>query len=837
MTANDIIQLYFDDYKKKRQENPLHIEDGILSRFEENLPMKPLNEEQTKAVVELICQNEKEDFFKLLLNQVEGGTCGSAKVKANFLKKIALGEKVFKNFSRMDAVNHLSYMKGGYNIPCLVDLLEVEDIAENVVQKLSNLVLIHQNFDRVLDLYKSGNLHAKNLLNLWALGSWYSKRPNLPEETKVIIFKVPDEIEASTDFLSHSKGGHTRTDIPFHGKHYFMNKDLLDELDRIKKENPNIQVAFVADKIGTSSSRKSGMNNVEWNVGIENEDTQFLPNKKTRAIIFAGSVLGPIFGKTASDMGSIILRVNTNLFKTGDIVKINWKSCCILDNEEKVIEHFNNLKSVDFEMIRAGGGTVYRMGKLLTDKARKVLGVKTSLPYQVAQQLNETCPMTAGQKVIAKAANVSSVKPGQIVYAKVDTVASQDTTGPMTVQEIEGTLAATDFAVPLFLQSQCHNAAMGFRTDSVIKNNSKLAGFIKNMGGIALDMGDGIIHSWLNEMVLPDTIVVGGDSHTRVPTALSFPLGSGGIAEAATTGVTEICVPKSVLVKIKGEFCQGITVRDLVNYIPYKALKIYGRNIFEGSLIEFRRIGQPFNMIDVFKLTNSSAERSAAAAYFEMDEEYVANYVKQSSIPVVQRLIEEGYDNNGVLISRLKQLEEFVKNPVKMKADKNAIYEVELEIDLSEIKEPFIACPHTPDNVKSLSNLSGTLVDFGFIGSCMSGKEDFVNFAKIIGQDKLKTEVWAATTTKIVRENLKNELKILEKAGVRIEISGCSLCMGNQERVKGKKNVLTTSTRNFKARMGDEASVFLVSAELEAISVKLGRFPTVEEYFKEISNV
>lgn len=836
MTAESIIQFYFDDYKMRRKVDPLHIEDGTLSRFEEGLPMKPLNEEQTSAVVELICQN-KEELLEIFLNQVEGGTCASARIKADFLKEVALGKKVLKSFSREDAVDHLSYMKGGYNIPCLVDLLKVDDIADLTVNKLSNLVLIHQNFDQVVDLYRSGNLYAKKLLDSWASGSWYSNRSDLPEETKVVVFKVPDEIEASTDFLSHSKGGHTRTDIPFHGKHYFMNKELLDELDGIKRKYPSIQVAFVADKIGTSSSRKSGMNNVEWNVGIENEDTKFLPNKRTRAIIFAGSVLGPIFGKTASDMGSIIIRVNTNLFKTGDIVNINWKSGCILDSDGKVIEHFNNLKPVDFEMIKAGGGTAYRMGKLLTDKARKILGVDKKLPYQVIPRLDEECPMTAGQKVIAKAANVLSVRPGQIIYAKVDTVASQDTTGPMTVQEIEGTLAATDFAVPLFLQSQCHNAAVGFRTENVVKNNTKLANFIRKMGGVALNMGDGIIHSWLNELVLPDTIVVGGDSHTRVPTALSFPLGSGGIAEAATTGVTEICVPKSVLVKIKGEFRQGITVRDLVNYIPYKALGIYGKNIFEGSLIEFRRIGQPFNMIDVFKLTNSSAERSAAAAYFEMEGEYVADYLKQSSIPVIQRLIQEGYDNNGVLSSRLNQIESYIKNPVKVKADENATYEAELEIDLSEIEEPFIACPHTPDNVKPLSDLSNTVVDFGFIGSCMSGKEDFVNFVKLVGNDKLKTEVWAATTTKIVRENLKEELKFLEKVGVRVEISGCSLCMGNQERVKGKKNVLTTSTRNFKARMGDEASVFLVSAELEAISVKLGRFPTVDEYFREIINV
>ncbi|MBR1945035.1 MAG: bifunctional aconitate hydratase 2/2-methylisocitrate dehydratase [Alphaproteobacteria bacterium] len=838
MTAEEILQAYEKAYETPLPFDSKHPEDGTLSRRQDGLPPLPLNAEQTAACVELLEKGEWTDkVLSLLLNRIPAGTGDAAKIKAGFLGRVALEKINISGLTPEQAIEHLGYMRGGHNISVLIDLLTKQKTADRVVEVLSRLVLIHQAITDIARLYRTGSKHALKLLESWAKAEWFSKRSEFESETKLVVFKIPDEIEASTDFLSHSKGGHTRTDIPFHGKHYFMNKELLDELNALKAAHPMIPVALAADKIGTSSSRKSGMNNVEWNIGIENEDTRFLPDKKTRAVIFAGRVLGPIFAKTAEDMGSIIVRTNTDALRTGQIVRVLWKKGLILsENGDKVAE-FPALTRNDFDMLRVCGATNFRMGRILTMAAQKILGKTYPLPYTENTVEVRECPMTAAQKIIAGAAGVKSVSVGQTVYAKVDTVASQDTTGGMTVQELQGTLAAMKLAVPLLLQSQCHNAAMRFRTESVVAANKKLTDYMHSIGGITLNMGDGIIHSWLNELVVPNTIVVGGDSHTRTPTALSFPLGSGGIAEAAATGVTEITVPGSVLVRLTGEFKQGITVRDLVNYIPYKAQKLLGKNVFEGSIIEFRRIGKPFDMIDVFKMTNASAERSAAAAYFEQEAQTVAEYVKNHSLPIIEQLIKAGYDNNGVLENRKKALEEYIENPRTVTADDKAKYVSVLDIDLSEIDQPYIACPHTPDNVKPLSELAGMPAEFCFIGSCMSGKKDFEAFERITrDMEKLACETWAAPPTRLIEAELKKVLDVLKKRGVRVEVSGCSLCMGNQERVQGNRNVLTTSTRNFKARMGDEVSVYLVSAELEAAAAKTGTFPNVETYFKAVEN-
>ncbi|MBO4520608.1 MAG: bifunctional aconitate hydratase 2/2-methylisocitrate dehydratase [Alphaproteobacteria bacterium] len=838
MTAEEILQAYEAAYEQPRPFDAKHPQDGTLSRRQDGLPPLPLNAEQTAACVELLEKGEQTDkALSLLLNRVPAGTGDAAKIKAGFLGQVASGKTTVGGLTDEQAIEQLGYMKGGQNIPVLINLLTKRKTAAKAVEVLSRLVLIHQAVTDVARLYRTGNKAAAKLLESWAKAEWFSRRPEFEAETKLAVFKIPDEIEASTDFLSHSKGGHTRTDVPFHGRHYFMNEELLNELNALKAKNPEIQVALAADKIGTSSSRKSGMNNVEWNIGIENEDTRFLPDKKTRAVIFAGRVLGPIFAKTAEDMGSIIVRTNTDVLQTGMIVRAVWQKGLILSESGEKIAEFEPLSQSSLDMLRAGGATNFRMGRILTAAAQKILGKTFSLPYAEKKIEQQNRPMTAAQKIIAKAAGVKSVCSGQIVYAKVDTVASQDTTGGMTVQELQGTLAAMTLAVPLLLQSQCHNAAMGFRTEAVVAANKKLVDYMRSIGGITLNMGDGIIHSWLNELVVPNTIVVGGDSHTRTPTALSFPLGSGGIAEAAATGVTEITVPDSVLVCLTGEFKQGVTARDLVNYIPYKAQKLFGKNVFEGTIIEFRRTGSLFDMIDVFKMTNASAERSAAAAYFEQDAQTVADYVKNHSLPIVKRLIEAGYDNNGALENRRKALEEYVENPQAVTADDKAEYAYVLDIDLSEIDQPYVACPHTPDNVKPLAELAGTKAEFCFIGSCMSGKKDFEAFERLTrGAEKLAVETWAAPPTRLIEAELKDVLGALKKRGVRVEIPGCSLCMGNQERVQGKRNVLTTSTRNFKARMGDEASVYLVSAELEAVAAKTGVFPDVETYFKAVNN-
>lgn len=839
MTDEETLLAYDAAYDAPRAFDPKHPEDGVLSRKQDGLPPKPLTAAETAACVSLLERGEKTArALDLLLNRVASGTGEAAAVKAAFLGRVAMREVTVDGLTPKQAVERLADMKGGWNVPVLVSLLNGENTAADAVAALSGLVLVHQAVQDVAKLSEAGNGYAAALLESWARAEWFSARRPLEEATTLVVFKIPDEIEASTDFLSHSKGGHTRTDVPFHGKHYFMNAEMLDALNALKSAHPDIPVALAADRIGTSSSRKSGMNNVEWNIGIENADTRFQPDKKTRAVIFAGRVLGPIFAKTAQDMGSIIVRVNTDVLHTGDIVRAVWRTGELLNQEGAVVATFPPLTQSETDALRAGGATMFRMGKILTAAAAAALGKNFDLPYAVEKVEDVERPMTAAQKVIAAAAGLKSVRAGQTVYARVDTVASQDTTGGMTVQELQGTLAAMKLAVPLFLQSQCHNAALGFRTPAVVAANGALVDFVKNFGGIALHMGDGIIHSWLNELVVPDTIVVGGDSHTRTPTALSFPLGSGGVAEAAATGVTEITVPESVLVVLKGDFRKNITVRDLVNYIPYKAQRLFGKNVFEGTIIEFRREGTPFDMIDVFKMTNASAERSAAAAYFEQNPETLAAYVDSHSLPVVEKLIGSGYDNNGALDCRARALRDYVENPHKARADADASYAAVLEIDLGEIDQPYVACPHTPDNVRPLSGIAGTPAGFCFVGSCMSGEKDFAAFERVTrGFERLAVETWIAPPTRLIERDLERAqvLQALSDRGARVEISGCSLCMGNQERVRGERNVLTTSTRNFKGRMGDDASVYLVSAQLAAVAAVGGAFPTVDEYFRMVA--
>lgn len=843
MTPADILKDYYRSYTMPGPADPKYPSADHLSRQDEGLPPLPLNEAQTKAVVTLLSDGgETPEILSLLLTQVEPGTAPAAQIKADFLGRVATGEVLLKGLSPSEAVQHLGYMRGGYNIPILIALLENEKTAGQAEKVLSNLVLIHGAFEKVAALAQKGNKHALALLESWAKAEWYTNRSDIPDRIETVVFKIPDSIEASTDFLSHSKGGHTRTDIPKHGKRYFMTAEMLRELEELKAAHPGIQVILAADKIGTSSSRKSGMNNVEWNIGIETEETRYIPNKKTRALIIAGRTLGPIFDKTAKDMGSVIIRANTDALKTGDRLSISLKDGKAYDAKGSLVFNFTEPSPQDIEMLHAGGGTAFRMGKILTANASKVLGKSYSLPYDVpdySQVLKKQ--MTAAQKIIAQAAGLDTVIPGMTVYARVDTVASQDTTGPMTVQELQGSLAAMKLSVPLFLQSQCHTAARGFRTPEVVEANMRLTSFIKDLGGIALNMGDGIIHSWLNEMVMPNTIVVGGDSHTRTPTALSFPLGSGGIAEAAATGVTEIVVPESVLVLLKGELRQGITVRDLVNFIPYKAQEIYGKkiNIFEGRLIEFRREGLPMEMIDAFRLTNASAERSATAAYFEQYPQDVAHHLKSVSIPLLKQMIKAGYDNGNALKNRCAEMEKWAVSAAGIRADDGAEYAYVLAIDLNEIDQPYIACPETPDNVKPLSEVENTPIGAAFVGSCMSSYRDFANFERIVRSiKKFPVDLWMAPPTRMTALMLEQEgiRQRLEEKGVRFEEPGCSLCMGNQERISGAKNVLTTSTRNFKGRLGDEASVYLASAELEAVAAMKGFFPSVHDYFEAVKN-
>jgi aconitate hydratase 2/2-methylisocitrate dehydratase len=798
------------------------------------IPPLPLNPEETAEVCRLLESPpaEKKGFLlNLIKNRVSPGVDPAAEVKAGWLARIAREEAASPFLSKKDAVFLLGTMLGGYNVEPLVDLLDDQELAADAAEALKHIILVYSAFDRIVEKSKS-NAHAKGVLESWANGDWFLKRPGFPEKMTFKVFKVDGEI--NTDDFSPAKHASTRPDIPLHS--LSMGETRFPggiEMIRKFREEGN-RVVFVGDVVGTGSSRKSACNSVMWHIG---EDIPFIPNKR-RAGVVIGGLIAPIFFNTTEDSGGLPLMADVGRMNTGELISLDTKTGEIRNEADEVIALFQFRPPTLRDEFRAGGRLNLIIGRNLTNKARQALGlgaatffVEPDNPTPKARQ-----GYTQAQKIVGKACGLKGVLPGTACEPRMTTVGSQDTTGPMTADELKE-LACLEFQSDLFMQSFCHTAAYPKPAD--VKMHRNLPRFIVARKGVALKPGDGIIHSWLNRFILPDTLGTGGDSHTRFPIGLSFPAGSGLVAFAGALGFMPLDMPESVLVRFKGNRHPGITIRDIVNAIPYFAIKEGlltvakqgKKNIFNGRILELE--GLPDLTVDqAYELTNASAERSAAGSVIALSEEQVAKYLR-SNIALMKRMIVEGYQDARTLKRRIKTGAKWLRKPRLLRRDKTAKYAAELEVDLSLVTEPILACPNDPDDVKLLSEVAGDRIDEVFIGSCMTNISHFRAVGKIFqGGGYLATRVWLTPPTKMDQAQLIKEgyFSIYNSVGARIEIPGCSLCMGNQARVRPKSTVLSTSTRNFDDRMGDGARVYLGSAVLGAVAALKGQLPSVEEY-------
>ncbi len=825
---------FIEEYKKEAEE-----------RAKLGIPPKPLTAEQVNEVIKLLKQMpivEEEFLMDLLLNRVPPGVDEAAYVKAAFLRDIVQGHAKTAAISPKHAVEILGTMLGGYNVGPLVEALDHEDpeVAQAAADALKKTLLVYNAFNDVVEKAKT-NKYAKEVLESWANAEWFFNRPPLPESIKAVVFKVPGE--TNTDDLSPASEAWSRSDIPLHALSMLKAK-MPDAQETIKKlKERGLPVAFVGDVVGTGSSRKSGINSVQWWIG---EDIPHVPNKRTGGIIIGG-IIAPIFFNTAEDSGALPIEAPVDKLETGDEIEIRPYEGKILKNGE-VVSEFKLKPNTLPDEYRAGGRIPMIIGRGLTRKARAALGMPEENFFTRPEQPEgkEGVGYTLAQKMVGKACGMEGVRPGMYVEPETLTVGSQDTTGAMTRDEIKE-LAALSFGADFVLQSFCHTAAYPKPADIELQHT--LPEFITSRGGVSLKPGDGVIHSWLNRMVLPDTVGTGGDSHTRFPIGISFPAGSGLVAFAAVTGTMPLNMPESVLVRFTGELQPGITLRDLVNAIPYYAIK-QGlltvekkgkKNIFAGRILEIE--GLPFLKVEqAFELSDASAERSAAACTVQLDEEPVKEYIK-SNITLIEKMIDAGYQDAKTLERRKKKMEEWLKNPTLMKADKNAEYAAVIEIDLSEITEPIVACPNDPDDVATLSEVLADpnrphKIDEVFVGSCMTNIGHYRALGEILkGEGQVPTRLWIAPPTKMDEEELIEEgyYSVFGTAGARTELPGCSLCMGNQARVRDGATVFSTSTRNFDNRMGKDAKVYLGSAELAAVTAMLGRIPTKEEYLDIIN--
>ncbi len=825
---------FIEEYKKEAEE-----------RAKLGIPPKPLTAEQVNEVIKLLKQVpivEEEFLMDLLLNRVPPGVDEAAYVKAAFLRDIVQGHTKTAAISPKHAVEILGTMLGGYNVGPLVEALDHEDpeVAQAAADALKKTLLVYNAFNDVVEKAKT-NKYAKEVLESWANAEWFFNRPPLPESIKAVVFKVPGE--TNTDDLSPASEAWSRSDIPLHALSMLKAK-MPDAQETIKKlKEKGLPVAFVGDVVGTGSSRKSGINSVQWWIG---EDIPHVPNKRTGGIIIGG-IIAPIFFNTAEDSGALPIEAPVDNLETGDEIEIRPYEGKILKNGE-VVSEFKLKPNTLPDEYRAGGRIPMIIGRGLTRKARAALGLPEENFFTRPEQPEgkEGVGYTLAQKMVGKACGMEGVRPGMYVEPETLTVGSQDTTGAMTRDEIKE-LAALSFGADFVLQSFCHTAAYPKPADIELQHT--LPEFITSRGGVSLKPGDGVIHSWLNRMVLPDTVGTGGDSHTRFPIGISFPAGSGLVAFAAVTGTMPLNMPESVLVRFTGELQPGITLRDLVNAIPYYAIK-QGlltvekkgkKNVFAGRILEIE--GLPFLKVEqAFELSDASAERSAAACTVQLDEEPVKEYIK-SNITLIEKMIDAGYQDAKTLERRKKKMEEWLKNPTLMKADKNAEYAAVIEIDLSEITEPIVACPNDPDDVATLSEVLADpnrphKIDEVFVGSCMTNIGHYRALGEILkGEGQVPTRLWIAPPTKMDEEELIEEgyYSVFGTAGARTELPGCSLCMGNQARVRDGATVFSTSTRNFDNRMGKDAKVYLGSAELAAVTAMLGRIPTKEEYLDIIN--
>lgn len=801
------------------------------------IPALPLDAAQTSDLCELLKNPpdaDKEFLLELLRDRVPPGVDEAAYVKAGFLTGVAKGDIPCPLISPEEAVFLLGTMVGGYNVQSLVELLKSEDskIAATAATALSKTLLVFDAFHDVLELAE-GNPHAKQVIDAWANADWFTSRPELPETITVTVFKVPGE--TNTDDLSPAPHATTRPDIPLHGLAMLESRmpEGLDTIAQLKEKGH--PVAYIGDVVGTGSSRKSAINSLLWHIG---DDIPFIPNKRAGGYILGGAI-APIFFNTAEDSGALPIECDVTKMETGDVITIHPYKGEVTNAAGEVISTFSLKPDTIVDEVRAGGRIPLLIGRSLTDKTREALGLGISPIFTRPQMPADTGKgFTLAQKMVGKACGLPGVRPGTSCEPVMTTVGSQDTTGPMTRDELKE-LACLGFSADLVIQSFCHTAAYPKPVD--IKTHQNLPDFFAQRAGVALRPGDGIIHSWLNRMLMPDTVGTGGDSHTRFPLGISFPAGSGLVAFAAALGVMPLDMPESVLVKFTGELQPGITLRDIVNAIPYVAIqkglltveKQNKKNVFSGRIMEMEGLPD-LKLEQAFELTDATAERSCSGSTIKLSEDTVAEYLR-SNVALLKNMVARGYSDARTIMRRVAKMEQWLANPELMQGDENAEYADTVEVNLSEIKEPIVAAPNDPDNVKLMSECVGDQIDEVFIGSCMTNIGHYRAAAKILeGAGTVKGRLWICPPTRMDEKQLREEgvYGIFAAAGARTEMPGCSLCMGNQARVEDGATVFSTSTRNFNNRMGKGARVYLGSAELAAVCALLGRIPTVEEYLE-----
>ncbi|QXO17835.1 MULTISPECIES: bifunctional aconitate hydratase 2/2-methylisocitrate dehydratase [Vibrio] len=820
----------------------------VEERAAEGVVPKPLDAEQVAGLVELLKnppQGEEEFILDLLENRIPPGVDEAAYVKAGFLTAITKGEVSSPLVSREKAATLLGTMQGGYNIEPLVSLLDDAELAPISAKALSQTLLMFDAFYDVEEKAKAGNAYAKQVMESWAEAEWFLKKPKLAEKITLTVFKVTGE--TNTDDLSPAPDAWSRPDIPVHALAMLKNErdgiqpdepgkvGPIKQIEALKEKGH--QLVYVGDVVGTGSSRKSATNSVLWFMG---DDIPNVPNKRAGGFVLGGKI-APIFYNTMEDAGALPIELDVAKLNMGDVIDVypyEGKVCA--HGSDEVLSTFKLKTDVLLDEVRAGGRIPLIIGRGLTDKARQSLGLESSDVFSKPVPVADSGKgFTLAQKMVGKACGVEGIRPGTYCEPKMTTVGSQDTTGPMTRDELKD-LACLGFSADLVMQSFCHTSAYPKPVD--VQTHHTLPDFIMNRGGVSLRPGDGIIHSWLNRMLLPDTVGTGGDSHTRFPLGISFPAGSGLVAFAAATGVMPLDMPESVLVRFKGKMKPGITLRDLVHAIPYygikqglltveKAGKI---NEFSGRVLEIEGL-EHLTVEQAFELSDASAERSAAGCTVKLSPESISEYL-QSNITMLKWMISEGYGNRRTIERRIKSMQEWLEKPELMEADKDADYAHVIEIDLAEIDQPILCAPNDPDDARLLSDVQGTAIDEVFIGSCMTNIGHFRAAGKLLDKynGQLETRLWVAPPTKMDKDQLIEEgyYGIFGRAGVRIETPGCSLCMGNQARVADKSTVMSTSTRNFPNRLGNGANVFLASAELSAVGAILGRIPTKEEYLQ-----
>ncbi len=822
---------FFKDYEA-------HVE----KRKEEGIPPLALTKDQTEEVVKLLQDGHKrsEELLTLLKDRINPGVDPAAQVKAGFLAGIIKGTFTCSLISKENAIEILGTMIGGYNLQGLVDTVASGDekLGALAAKELKDMVLSVNIFDDIKKLSDSGNAIAKDIIESWANAQWFTNKEKVPESIKTVIYKVGGEI--NTDDFSPAPFAFTRDDIPLHGNvmggSVFPNgpKEISDLKEKFK-----LPVTFVGDVVGTGSSRKSACNSLIWHIG---EDIPFVPNKRRGGVIIGGTI-APIFFNTAEDSGALPIQTNVENLETGMVIEVRPLEGKILNDKGEELSSYDLNPPTILDEYRAGGRVPLIIGKMLTTKAREVLSMSSIEESGIFASPRIVTPkegqgFTLAQKMVGRACGVDGILPGTACLPKMTTVGSQDTTGPMTASEMTE-LACLKFNSDFVFQSFCHTAAYPKPTD--VTTHATLPDYIRNRGGVALRPGDGVIHTWLNRMLVPDTVGTGGDSHTRYPMGISFPAGSGLVAFAAALGIMPLDMPESVLVKFSGKLQPGITLRDAVNMIPYAAIqqglmtveKKNKKNIFAGRILEMEGI-EGLTLEQVFELTDASAERSAAASTYKLDRAMLDEYLL-SNITLMESMIENGFGDAQTLKNRINDVKKWMKEETLLEADKNAEYAAVIEINLDEYKEPIVACPNDPDDVKLLSAVAGNEIHEVFVGSCMTNIGHFRALGEVLdGAGQSAPRLWVVPPSKMDADQLAREgyYAKFAAAGARTEMPGCSLCMGNQARVKDNTNVFSTSTRNFNNRMGKGAQVYLGSAELAAVCAMKGKLPTVEEYME-----